>query len=111
MSIGTLSAAHNELENVKTLSLAYYADTQEWLGHIGSTYTGGNYSLIDCRAKVPKTSYHFDINGFIDSIGNPKEIPTTDGVHSHEYAGIMWEDVDPGTMGPEQWVKHPSIKP
>jgi len=27
MSIGTLSAANSEVENVKTLSLAYYADT------------------------------------------------------------------------------------
>jgi len=31
MTMGTVSAANSEAENVKTASLAYYADGQQWL--------------------------------------------------------------------------------
>ena len=103
MSMGTVSAANSEAENVKTASLAYYADAGMWPETTASG--SGNYSFSDYYAGELKASYHFDANGFIDGVGSPDEEPTADGTQSSEYSGIMWLDPDPGVMGHGHWVR------
>jgi prepilin-type N-terminal cleavage/methylation domain-containing protein len=104
MSMGTVSAANSEAENVKTASLAYYADAQEWPETTAST--SGNYSFTDYFAGTLKASYHFDSAGFLDGVDDPGGTPVTCtglGCDSSGYANIHWEN--PTATGHGQWVR------
>jgi prepilin-type N-terminal cleavage/methylation domain-containing protein len=101
MTMGTVSAANSEAENVKTASLAYYADAGVWPEHTDDS--SGNYTFGDYYAGDLRASYHFDGNGFLDGVGNPDAVPTADGTTSEEYNGIYWQD--PEGTGHGQWVR------
>jgi type II secretory pathway pseudopilin PulG len=104
MSMGTVSAANSEAENVKTASLAYYADVQAWPTDTNST--SGNYSFSDYFAGTLKASYHFDANGFLDGVDDPGGTPSTctgTGCVSSGYSNIHWEN--PTAIGHGQWVR------
>ena len=99
MTMGTVAAANSEAENVKTASLAYYADAQQWPDD--TTSTSGNYSFSDYVAGTLKASYSFDESGFINGVGDPGA--TGGGTTSSSYDGIIWQD--PVTTGHGQWVR------
>ena len=101
MTMGTVAAANSEAENVKTASLAYYADAGVWPDTTASI--SGNFSFTDYVAGTLKASYHFDDDGFIDGVGDPGATPTEAGFESSGYDGIIWED--PATVGHGQWVR------
>ena len=101
MTMGTVAAANSEAENVKTASLAYYADAQVWPDTTAST--SGNYSFTDYFAGTLKASYHFDDDGFIDGVNDPGAVPTGSTTTSSGYNGIHWEN--PAGTGHGQWVR------
>jgi prepilin-type N-terminal cleavage/methylation domain-containing protein len=103
MSMGTVSAANSEAENVKTASLAYYADVQAWPAHTGDSATVGNttYSFTDYYAGTLKASYSFDSQGFLNGVANAGG--TGGGTTSIGYAGIHWEN--PTGTGHGQWYR------
>ena len=111
MTMGTLSAAKSEAENVKTAALAYYADVQDWPLDTGSTATVDDttYNFIDYYAGTLRASYHFNIYGFIDGVGNPGEEPSAGGTTSDGYKGIVWQNPsdDGGVAAVDhgQWVR------
>ena len=86
MTMGTVSAANGEAENVQTAALAYYGDHGEWpentLDEKFSEYIAGKL----------KAEYHFDTNtGFIDGVGDPDVIPVIGGKTSSGYDDIEWQ--------------------
>jgi prepilin-type N-terminal cleavage/methylation domain-containing protein len=99
MTMGVVSAANTEAENVKTASLAYYADAGVWPADTGST--SGNYSFSDYYAGTLKASYSFDSDGFLDGVGDPGG--AGGGTTSSGYSGIHWEN--PTTTGHGSWVR------
>jgi prepilin-type N-terminal cleavage/methylation domain-containing protein len=99
MTMGVVSAANTEAENVKTASLAYYADAGVWPADTGST--AGNYSFTDYYAGTLKASYSFDTDGFLDGVGDPGG--AGGGTTSSGYSGIHWEN--PTTTGHGSWVR------
>ena len=99
MTMGIVSAANSEAENVKTASLAYYADTGVWPDD--TTSTSGNYSFVDYFAGTLKASYSFDDDGFLNGVGEPGG--TGGGTTSGKYNGIHWEN--PVTTGHGQWYR------
>jgi len=101
MTMGTVSAANSEAENVKTASLAYYADAGVWPDTTSST--SGNYTFGDYYAGTLKASYHFDDNGFLDGVNDPGAEPTDSTTTSVQYNGIHWEN--PTGTGHGQWVR------
>jgi prepilin-type N-terminal cleavage/methylation domain-containing protein len=104
MSMGTVSAANSEAENVKTASLAYYADAGVWPDTTASV--SGCYTFSDYYAGTLKASYHFDDSGFLDGVDDAGGTPTTctgTGCISSGYANIHWEN--PTTTGHGQWVR------
>jgi type IV pilus assembly protein PilA len=102
MTMGVVSAANSEAENVKTASLAYYADAGIWPDTTAST--SGNYSFTDYFAGTLKASYHFDDDGFLDGVADPGGTPTTgDGGTSSGYNGIEW--LNPAGTGHGQWIR------
>ena len=101
MTMGTVAAANSEAENVKTASLAYYADAQVWPETTASI--SGNYSFTDYYAGTLKASYSFDLYGFLDGVGDPGG--TGGGTTSSGYNSIHWAD-PPGT-GHGSWVRDP----
>jgi prepilin-type N-terminal cleavage/methylation domain-containing protein len=103
MTMGTVSAANSEAENVKTASLAYYADAGVWPDTTASV--SGNYSFTDYFAGTLKASYHFDDDGFLDGVNNPGDIPTDSTVQSDQYNGIYWQNPSGGATGHGQWVR------
>jgi type IV pilus assembly protein PilA len=103
MSMGTVSAANSEAENVKTASLAYYADAQVW--PVTTASTSGNYSFSDYFAGTLKASYHFDANGFLDGVGDPGGNATSSGTTSSGYSNIHWENPTPPDVGHGHWVR------
>jgi type IV pilus assembly protein PilA len=105
MSMGTVSAANSEAENVKTASLAYYADAQVWPEHTADSHTVNNitYSFIDYFAGTLKASYHFDTDGFLDGVADPGSTPSSGGTTSSGYSNIHW--TNPTTTGHGQWVR------
>ena len=105
MSMGTVSAANSEAENVKTASLAYYADAGVWPEDTTSTHTSGNttYSFIDYYAGILKADYYFNDDGFITGVSTPGA--GSSDTTSDEYNGIHWENLEPGTMGHGKWVR------
>ena len=100
MTMGTVAAANSEAENVKTASLAYYADAQVWPDD--TTSTSGNYSFTDYYAGTLKASYSFDDDGFLDGVGDPGG--TGGGTTSSSYNGIHWENPTSGS-GHGAWVR------
>jgi type IV pilus assembly protein PilA len=103
MTMGTVAAANSEAENVKTASLAYYADVQLWPVHTGSSAVVGNttYSFTDYYAGTLKASYGFDTDGFINSVGDPGG--TGGGTTSSGYNSIHW--TNPTGTGHGVWVR------
>jgi type IV pilus assembly protein PilA len=102
MTMGVVSAANSEAENVKTASLAYYADAGVWPETTASE--SGNYSFTDYYAGTLKASYHFDGDGFLDGVGNPLDVPAAgDGGTSSSYSGIEW--LNPAGTGHGQWIR------
>jgi type IV pilus assembly protein PilA len=99
MSIGTLSAANSEAENVKTASLAYYADAHEWPDSTLAT----NFS--EYVAGTLRAEYYFNEHGFITGVSSPGG--DTPGTTSSEYDGIVWEYPISGVAseGHGQWVR------
>jgi type IV pilus assembly protein PilA len=72
MNMGTLSAANSEAENVKTASLAYYADVQAWPED--TTSASGNYSFADYVAGTLKADYYFNTSGFITGVSTKETL-------------------------------------
>jgi prepilin-type N-terminal cleavage/methylation domain-containing protein len=105
MSMGTVSAANSEAENVKTASLAYYADAQVWPAHTGDSVMVNNvtYSFTDYYAGTLKASYSFDTDGFLDGVGDPGG--TGGGTLSSGYDNIHWANPSGGATGHGQWVR------
>jgi len=99
MTMGVVSAANTEAENVKTASLAYYADAGIWPVHTDST--SGNYSFTDYYAGTLKASYSFDTDGFLNGVGDPGGVGG--GTTSSGYSGIHWEN--PTTTGHGSWER------
>ena len=99
MTMGVVSAANTEAENVKTASLAYYADSGIWPVHTDST--SGNYSFTDYYAGTLKASYSFDTDGFLNGVGDPGGVGG--GTTSSGYSGIHWEN--PTTTGHGSWER------
>jgi len=99
MTMGTVAAANSEAENVKTASLAYYADAQVWPDD--TTSTSGNYSFTDYYAGTLKASYSFDTEGFLDGVGDPGG--TGGGTTSSGYNGIEWQN--PTGTGHGMWIR------
>jgi len=104
MTMGTVAAANSEAENVKTASLAYYADAQVWPDDTTSSVVVGNstFSFVDYYAGTLKASYGFDDDGFLNSVGDPGG--TGGGFTSSGYNGIHWVNPTSGT-GHGQWVR------
>jgi type IV pilus assembly protein PilA len=104
MTMGVVSAANSEAENVKTASLAYYADAGVWPDTTASVSPSGNYSFTDYFAGTLKASYHFDDDGFLDGVADPGGNPVTgDGGTSSQYNGIHW--ANPTGTGHGQWYR------
>jgi len=100
MTMGTVAAANSEAENVKTASLAFYADAQVWPAD--TTSTSGNYSFLDYYAGTLKASYGFDASGFLNSVGDPGG--TGGGTTSSGYNNIHWTNPTNST-GHGMWVR------
>jgi type IV pilus assembly protein PilA len=101
MTMGVVSAANTEAENVKTASLAYYADAGVW--PVTTASSTGNYSFGDYYAGTLKASYHFDTDGFLDGVDDPGGSPTDSTTTSSGYSGIHWQN--PTTTGHGSWVR------
>ena len=101
MTMGTVAAANSEAENVKTASLAYYADVQAWPDD--TTSTAGNYSFSDYVAGSLKAGYSFDVDGFIDGVSDAGGVGG--GTTSSSYDGIEWVNPTAPTVGHGQWVR------
>jgi prepilin-type N-terminal cleavage/methylation domain-containing protein len=103
MSMGTVSAANSEAENVKTASLAYYADAQQWPSDTADSVVVGNttYAFTDYFAGTLKASYSFDASGFLDGVGEPGG--AGGGTISSGYSNIHW--TNPSGTGHGQWVR------
>ena len=101
MTMGVVSAANTEAENVKTASLAYYADVGVW--PVTTASTSGNYSFTDYYAGTLKASYHFNTDGFLDGVDDPGGSPTDSTTTSTGYSGIHWEN--PAATGHGSWIR------
>ena len=80
MTTGRISAANTELENVKTASLAYYAENELW------PETSGDLGLFITGELQATYGFHLD-TGFVVS-----------GDHGGNYSGVGWID-PPGGVG------------
>jgi type IV pilus assembly protein PilA len=103
MTMGTVTAANSEAENVQTASLAYYSDHLDWPA---STMSANFTNYI---AGTLKAEYHFNEYGFIDGVNSPDHVPTDTTTESSEYEGIVWQNpTDVGgvaAVGRGQWVR------
>jgi len=95
MTTGTLSAANTEAENVKTASLAYYAENDDWPA---STDDAG---FMDFIAGNLSASYSFDGSGFITGVGNPGGVGG--GTTSSGWTGIEWDTS--AAAGSQKWIR------
>jgi len=88
---GMLAAANQEVENVKTASLAYYAEAADWAGVTPTGLnSGGGYE--DYIAGELRARYVFDDSGFIVDVSD------------HKWGGdIVWSDHAPGER---RWVRN-----
>ena len=101
MVTGTLAAANSEAENVKTASLAYFAEAGVWPDD--TTSTSGNCTFTDYVAGTMKASYSFDDDGFIDGVGDPAG--AGGGTTSSGYDGIAWDNPTAPDVGHGKWVR------
>jgi type IV pilus assembly protein PilA len=101
MTMGTVSAANGEAENVQTAALAYYGDYYEWPESTKSA------NFTDYYAGTLKASYHFNDHGFIDGVDDPDKTPVSGGTESSGYDGIVWQNFEDGVaaVGRGQWVR------
>jgi type IV pilus assembly protein PilA len=83
---GEVNAANTELENVKTASLAYYADNSDWPDTSGD--------LGDYISGTVKATYTFDASGFV-TLG----VPTATGWSTK----IKWQAGGANEHG--KWVR------
>ena len=88
---GMLAAANKEVENVKTASLAYYAEAAEWAGvNPAGLNSGDGYEAY--IAGELRALYEFDDSGFIVS------------VLEHTWGDdIVWSD---HALGERRWVRN-----
>ena len=96
MTTGRLSAANSEAENVKTASLAYFADNEAWPS-TSDELSSGNYTAGTLKAK-----YIFDD----DATGhtNTGFIITADPTISDGWGtDIKWDDTLP--LGQQNWTR------
>jgi type IV pilus assembly protein PilA len=94
MVTGTLNAANTEAENVKTASLAFYAENGTWTG-VNNLATGTPPGYPYYITGTLKATYTFDTaTGFVTN-GVP--------VATIGWSGIKWEN--PTTAGHGKWVK------
>jgi type IV pilus assembly protein PilA len=102
MTMGTVSAANGEAENVQTAALAYYSDHHDWPA---STMSANFTNYI---AGTLKAEYYFNGYGFIYAVSSPG-IYDPDGTESSEYKGIVWQNpTDVGgvaAVGHGRWVR------
>jgi prepilin-type N-terminal cleavage/methylation domain-containing protein len=90
---GTVAAANSEAENVKTASLAYYADFTYWPAN-SDALASGNYTSGNLKA-----DYTFNINtGFITAAA-----PADNG--GGPWTGIVWDTAP--AEGARKWIKAP----
>ena len=90
---GKIAAANSELENVKTASLAYYADFTYWPAN-SDALASGNYTSGNLKA-----DYTFNINtGFITAAA-----PADNG--GGPWTGIVWDTAP--AEGARKWIKAP----
>jgi prepilin-type N-terminal cleavage/methylation domain-containing protein len=95
ITTGTLSAANSEAENVKTASLAFYAEYGEWPDATNDADPG---NFMDYVAGNLSASYSFDTDtGFITGVGNPGL--AGGGTESSGWEGIEWD------QAARQWVR------
>jgi type IV pilus assembly protein PilA len=110
MSMGVVSAANSEAENVKTASLAYYADAGVWPTYTGDQHTTASnvtYFFVDYYAGTLKASYSFDDEGFLDGVGDPgADLSGGGGTESTGYDNIHWENPTGGATGHGQWYRN-----
>jgi type IV pilus assembly protein PilA len=103
MTMGTLTAANSEAENVQTAALAYYGDYSEW----PDSTMSGNFS--DYIAGTLKAEYYFDTHtGFITGVSDPGAGSAASDGKSSEYDGIVWQNPSGGGVAavePGQWVR------
>ena len=107
MTMGTVAAANSEGENVKTASLAYYADVQAWPNSTASfaTPVGSNvtYYFTDYYAGSLKASYSFDGSGFLIGASDPGGDGV--GTTSIGYNGIHFQPAAVNVTGHGVWVR------
>src|SRR4030042_4970883 len=105
MTMGTVAAANSEAENVKTASLAYYADAQVWPNSTASSVMVGNvtYAFLDHHPGTLKASYSFSAAGFLNGVGDPGG--TGGGTTSSGYNGIEWVNPTGNTTGHGSWIR------
>jgi len=101
MITGKLAAANSEAENVKTASLAYFAEAGVWPDDTAST--SGNVTFTNYIAGTLKASYSFDGDGFIVDAGQPPPGGDGTGGISDLYEGIVFEPA--ATSGHGKWVR------
>jgi len=83
MTMGTVTAANSEAENVQTAALAYYGDHNDWPD---STMSANFTNYI---AGTLKAGYSFDDDGFIDGVSDAGGVGG--GTTSSSYDGIEWQ--------------------
>ena len=91
MVTGRLSAANSEAENVKTASLAYYAEYEAW--------PTNSTALSPYLAGALKADYGFDADGFITS-GDPS-------IEDGWGTTIEW-NASGALAGQQKWERTPS---
>jgi prepilin-type N-terminal cleavage/methylation domain-containing protein len=95
---GTLNAANTEAENVKTASLAFYAENASWTDVTPTTAGDGTgYELY--LTGTPKALYTFEEDSESEDCGLITGATATET----GWSGIYWDDsLDPGA---QKWVR------
>jgi type IV pilus assembly protein PilA len=101
---GTLNAANTEAENVKTASMAYYAEYGTWTGVTPTGTPPDTTSYEAYLTGTPKARYNFTGTGLIDGVGNPDATPATGGEASSGWSGIHWETTSV-PVGQQKWIR------
>ena len=85
MTMGTVTAANSEAENVQTAALAYYSDHNNWPD---STMSANFTNYI---AGTLKAEYYFNKGGLIYAVSSP-DVDDDEMMWSSEYGdNIMWQ--------------------
>jgi len=102
MTMGTVSAANSEADNVQTAALAYYSDYNEWPDSTMSA------NFTDYYAGRLKAEYYFDTTtGFIYAVSSPGAGTPSPSNESSGYDGIVWQNPTEGGVASivGQWVR------